>query len=83
MISLTTVIAIWGAALSTYLALWRDRPFVHIRYDDFAGSGLIDVSVENRGDVDVVLRHKHVLFCREIKVIFGESIPENLAKPAW
>jgi len=78
MIWLTTFIAIWGAGLSTYLALWRDRPFVHIRYDDFAGSGLIEVSVENRGEIDVVLRRVVVLFCPEAKVIFGESIRENL-----
>jgi len=39
--SLLTVLAIYGALLSTLLA-WleyrRDRPFAHIRYDDFARS---------------------------------------------
>ena len=78
MISLTTLIAIWGAGLSTYLALWRDRPFARIRYDDFAGSGLIDVSVENRDEIDIVLRRVVVLFCPEAKAILGESIRENL-----
>jgi hypothetical protein len=31
--SLTTIIAIWGAGLSTFLAFWKDRPCYYIRYD--------------------------------------------------
>jgi hypothetical protein len=34
--SLTTLIAIWGAGLSTFLAFWKDRPSAYIRYDDFS-----------------------------------------------
>jgi hypothetical protein len=59
--SLTTIIAIWGAGLSTFLAFWKDRPCYYMRYDDFASSGLIDVSVENRGDADIIVRGALVL----------------------
>lgn len=76
--SLTTLIAIWGAGLSTFLAFWRDRPSAYIRYDDFSGAGLIDVSVENRSDTDVLVLGAHVSFYRNVKVIFGDSIRENL-----
>lgn len=60
--SLTTLIALWGAGLSTYLEFWKDRPSVYIRYDDFSGAGLIDVSVENRGDV--IVRWQMYCFAR-------------------
>jgi hypothetical protein len=78
---LTTLVAIYGALLSSILA-WleyrKGRPLAHIRYDDFAGKGLIDVSVVNRSDVDIVLRRPRILFTNEVKIIVGESIRENL-----
>ena len=77
--SLTTLIAIWGAGLSTFLAFWKDRPSAYIRYDDFSSAGMVDVSVENRSDADVIVRGAHVLFCHGVKVIFGDSIGENLS----
>jgi hypothetical protein len=76
--SLTTLIAIWGAGLSTFLAFWKERPSAYIRYDHFSCAGLIDVSVENRTDSDVIVRGAQVLFCQGVKVIFGDSIEENL-----
>ena len=66
---LTTLLAIWGAGLSTVLA-WleyrRNRPLTHILSDGFASKGLIDVSVENRGEAAIVLRGVHVLFGKEV-----------------
>ncbi len=72
--SLTTLIAIWGAGLSTYLALWRNCPFAHIRHDDFASKGLIDVLIENRSDVDVIVRGAWVLFGKNVEVSIGDSV---------
>jgi hypothetical protein len=77
--SLTTIIALLGAGLSTFLAFWKDRPSHHIRYDDFANAGLIEVSVENRSDADIIVRGARVLSRRGVKVIFGDSIRENIS----
>ena len=38
----------------------------HILSDGFASKGLIDVSVENRGEAAIVLRGVHVLFGKEV-----------------
>jgi hypothetical protein len=72
---LTDLLAIWGAGLSTVLA-WleyrRNRPLTHIRSDDFASKGLIDVSIENRGDAAIVLRSVYVLFGKEVDASFED-----------
>jgi hypothetical protein len=74
---LTTLLAIWGAGLSTALA-WleyrRDRPLTHILSDGFASKGLIDVSVENRGDAAIVVR------C--VRVLFGKEVDASIEDPA-
>lgn len=78
---LTTVLAIYGALLSSVLA-WleyrKGRPLAYIRYDDFVSKGLIEVSVDNRSGVDIVLRRPRILFSDNVKVIVGDSIRENL-----
>lgn len=79
---LTAALAIYGALLSTFLA-WleyrRDRPLAHIRYDDFAREGLIDVLVENRSDVDVIVRGARVLFGKGVKVTVGDAVRDVIA----
>jgi hypothetical protein len=77
--SLTTIIASWGAGLSTFLAFWKDRPCYYIRYNDFASAGLIDISVENRSDADIIVRGARVLFCQDCKMIFGDPIREIIS----
>ena len=78
---LTILVAIYAALLSTLLA-WleyrRGRPLARIRYDDFASKGLIDVSVENRSEVDVVVRGARVLLANDVKVIVGGSVRDTV-----
>ena len=54
------------------------RPLTRVLYDDFARKGLIDVSVENRSDVDIFLRRARILFGNEVGVFVDGSIPDTI-----
>ena len=70
---LTILVAIYGAA--RYISRVAG---VSKRYDDFASKGLIDVLVENRSDVDVIVRGARVLFGKDVKVTVGDSVHDVL-----
>jgi hypothetical protein len=40
---------------------------------------LIEVSVANQSEADIVLRRPNILFADDVKVILGDSIRENLS----
>jgi hypothetical protein len=78
---ITVLLAVYGALLSTILA-WleyrRGRPLAriiphHPMIDEF-----INVSIENRSEVDIVLRRVRVLLGGDVGVFTGDSLPETI-----
>jgi hypothetical protein len=62
---------LWSIA---WLEYQKGRPLTLIRYDDFASKGLIDVLVDNRSEIDVIVRGARVLFDKDVKVSVGDSV---------